>query len=132
MGSRSGEEQLLFVRNLVFSNVLGVELEPSANSIENTIIADIHNLNMISSSSQDFIYSNSHDQSNNILRAIEEWLRLLKPSGLLLLEHSRAHGKLRVGSQDPCGMEQEILPFIFMLRFQNQISLECILTPDQQ
>lgn len=132
MGSRSGEEQSLFAKNLPFSEIFGVELEASANSIKNTIIADFHNLDMISSCSQDFVYSNSHDQSNDIFRAIQEWLRLLKPSGFLFLEHSRSHGKLRVGSQDPCGIESEILPFLFMVRFQNQISLESILIPTQQ
>jgi len=132
MGSRSGEEQLLFGKNLPLSEVFGVELEASANSIQNTIIGDFHDLHMISSASQDFIYSNSHDQSNDIFRAIQEWLRLLKPSGLLFIEHSRSHGKLRVGGQDPCGIESEILPFLFMVHFQNQISLESMLTPAEQ
>ena len=132
MGSRSGEEQELFTKNLPGSVIFGVELEASANLIKDTIIGDFHNLSQIPNSSQDFVYSNSHDQSNSFFKAITEWLRLLKSGGLLVLEHSRAHGKLRVGRQDPCGIESEILPFLLMMGFQNQITLECILTPAVQ
>ena len=132
MGSRSGEEQALFLKFLPTSVISGVELEASAKSIKNTIISDFHNLNSISSSTQDFVYSNSHDQSDKFFVAITEWLRVLRPGGLLFLEHSRAHGKLRVGRQDPFGAESEILPFLMMMHFQNQISLECILTPVEQ
>ncbi len=129
MGSRSGEEQAFFTAHLPGSLIFGVELEASASVINNTIIADFHDLSQLASGSQDFIYSNSHDQSDNFLKAINEWLRLLVPGGLLILEHSRAHGKLRVGSQDPCGIESEILPFLLMMGFQNQITLERITTP---
>jgi SAM-dependent methyltransferase len=77
----------------------------------------------------DFVYSNSHDQSNNPKLAFTEWIEVLRPGGLLILEHSRAHGIARAGRQDPFGIETELLPFLLMSWFTSKISLVGIYDP---
>ena len=127
MGSRSGEEQLLFRKFLGGkSKVLGVELTPDAKSLPSTIIADFHYPPKELLGKFDFVYSNSHDQAFNPRLAITAWIKCLKKEvGLLILEHSRAHGKMGAGRQDPFGIETEILPYVMLRWFPNKI--QCVL-----
>jgi hypothetical protein len=132
MGSRSGEEQQLFKKYLGYkSKIVGVELSPEASKSPNTIIADFHFLPKYFLDSFDFVYSNSHDQSNNPRTVLDGWINCLRINGLLILEHSRAHGKSRVGRQDPFAIETELLPYVMMLWFRDRIKMEGIYTPQQ-
>jgi hypothetical protein len=133
MGSRSGEEQVLFQKFLGNdSKVLGVELTPDAKDLPNTIIADFHFLPRNLYAKFDFVYSNSHDQSFNPKLAIDCWIKCLKINGLLILEHSRSHGKSYAGRQDPFGVETEILPYLIMEWFTTKLRLEGIYQPSQK
>ena len=133
MGSRSGEEQKLFNKFLGSkSKVYGVELTPDAKSSHNTIIADFHYLPKRLFGKFDFVYSNSHDQSFNPKLALGSWIKCLKVDGLLILEHSRSHGKSRANRQDPFGVETEILPFLMMGWFSANLRLEGIYEPSKQ
>jgi len=132
MGSRSGEEQTLFHEFLgKKSKVFGVELQSDAKSLPNTIIADFHYLPKKLFGKFDFVYSNSHDQSFNPKLALEAWIKCLKIDGLLILEHSRSHGKSRANRQDPFGVETEILPFLIMVWFSANLRLEGIYEPSK-
>jgi hypothetical protein len=132
MGSRSGEEQTLFHKFLgKNSKVFGVELHSDAKSLPNTIIADFHYPPKNLFGKFDFVYSNSHDQSFNPKLAIGSWIKCLKVDGLLVLEHSRSHGKLRTNRQDPFGVETEILPFLIMCWFSANLRLEGIYEPSK-
>ena len=132
MGSRSGEEQTLFYKFLGNkSKVYGVELSPDAKSLPNTIIADFHYLPKNLFGKFDFVYSNSHDQSHNPKLALGSWIKCLKIDGLLVLEHSRAHGKSRTNRQDPFGVETETLPFLIMGWFSASLRLEGIYEPSK-
>ncbi len=132
MGSRSGEEQTLFHKFLgKKSKVFGVELHSDAQSLPNTIIADFHDLPKNLFGKFDFVYSNSHDQSFNPKLAIGSWIKCLKVDGLLVLEHSRSHGKSRTNRQDPFGVETEILSFLIMSWFSTNLRLEGIYEPSK-
>jgi hypothetical protein len=132
MGSRSGEEQLLFNEYLGGSGqVIGVELTSEASRVPNTVIADFHDLPEYFLDSFEFVYSNSQDQSNNPRMAFTGWIDCLKIGGWLILEHSRAHGKSKSGRQDPFGIETELLPYVMMSWFSDKITLESISDPPQ-
>ena len=79
----------------------------------------------------DFVYSNSHDQSFNPKLALGSWIKCLKVGGLLVLEHSRFHGKSRANRQDPFGVETEVLPFLVMGWFSASLRLEGIYEPSK-
>ena len=130
MGTRTGEEQHLLGRYLgVTSNVIGVELDENARKMPNTVIADFHNLPSNMRGRFDFVYSNSHDQSNRPRKAFEEWVKVLRPGGLLILEHSRSQGKSHSNFQDPFGAETEIMPFLLMSWLPGKLVLAGIHTP---
>jgi len=132
-GSRSGEEQKILENYLgKGSNVFGVELSEAASTFAKTITADFQKLPRNLSKKFDFVYSNSHDQSSDPKRAFREWIKVLRPGGLLVLEHSRAHGKARSGRQDPFGIETELLPFVLMSWFTSKLSLVGIYTPSKE
>jgi SAM-dependent methyltransferase len=132
MGSRSGEEMLHFKAFLGGdSKVIGVEITETAKTLPNTIISDFHKLPNHLEETFDFVYSNSHDQSNSPKVAFQEWIKVLKPEGLLILEHSRAHGKRFSGRQDPFGVETEVLPYLIMNWFTQQLILYGIFSPTQ-
>jgi SAM-dependent methyltransferase len=133
MGSRSGEEQIILAKLLGKSaNVIGVEITETAKTLPHTIIADFHKLPKEMRNRFDFVYSNSHDQSNNTKQAFIEWIKVLRPGGLLVLEHSRSHGKARAGRQDPFGIETELLPFVLMSWFTSKLSIVGIYTPSKR
>jgi len=114
------------------SKVFGVELESDAKSLPHTIIADFHYLPKNLFGKFDFVYSNSHDQSFNPKLALGSWIKCLKVDGLLILEHSRTHGKSGTNRQDPFGVETEILPFLIMGWFSANLRLEGIYEPSKQ
>jgi SAM-dependent methyltransferase len=130
MGSRSGEEMTILERFLgKGANVIGVEITENAKTLPNTIIADFHKLPKQMANKFDFVYSNSHDQSNNPKLAFNEWIKVLKPGGLLVLEHCRSHGRSLAGKQDPFGIETELVPFVLMSWFTSKLNLVGIYTP---
>jgi len=130
MGSRSGEEMIILEKFLgEGANVVGVEITENAKNLPNTIIADFHELPKNMAKKFDFVYSNSHDQSNNPKLAFNEWIKVLKPGGLLVLEHCRSHGRSLAGKQDPFGIETELVPFVLMSWFTSKLNLVGIYTP---
>jgi hypothetical protein len=69
--------------------------------------------------------------SYNPKLALSSWIKCLKVDGLLVLEHSRSHGKSRTNRQDPFGVETEILPFLIMGWFSANLRLEGIYEPSK-
>lgn len=114
-GTRTGAEQKMLQEELPEgSHIFGTEIEPSAINIPNTIIWDFHEIKKEWVNKFDIIYSNSHDQAQNPEKAIKNWIKSLKKGGLLFLEHSRGHGRLRANYTDPWGVETEILPYVLI------------------
>ena len=114
-GTRTGSEQKMLQDELPEgSYIFGTEIEPSAKKIPNTLIWDFHEIKKDWVNKFDIIYSNSHDQANDPEKAIKNWVKSLKKGGLLFLEHSRGHGRLRANLTDPWGVETEILPYVLI------------------
>ena len=114
-GTRTGAEQKMLQDELPKgSYIFGTEIEPSAEKITNTLIWDFHEIKEDWENKFDLIYSNSHDQAHDPEKAINNWIKSLKKGGLLFLEHSRSHGRLRANHIDPWGVETEILPWVLI------------------
>lgn len=122
-GARNGFEQN-FLRGLSKNfNVIGTDISETAKDYNNSIQWDFHDINHTWSESQDFIYTNSLDQSWQPHVAIQTWLSQLKMGGLLIIEHTNAHGPARASEMDPFGVRPTVLPYVLTMWFGSQISI---------
>ena len=72
---------------------------------------------------QDFIYTNSLDQSWQPHVAVETWLSQLKENGILIIEHTEAHGPSGASEMDPFGVKPVVMPYVLTMWFGSQISI---------
>ena len=103
-GTRQGLEQKWFSRYLNCP-VIGTEISDTAHKYENTIEWDFHQIKDEWISEADFIYSNSWDHSYDPEHCFRQWVRCLKPGGLMMLEHSSQHTPNTANRLDPFGAQ---------------------------
>ena len=122
-GTRNGFEQN-FLRSLSDSfDVMGTDISETATDYENSIQWDFHDVNPAWSGNQDFIYTNSLDQSWQPNVAVETWLSQLNENGVLIIEHTPAHGPLGASEMDPFGVKPTVMPYVLTMWFGSQISI---------
>lgn len=114
MGVRTGHEVLWFRQYLGVDSVLGTDIEPSAEKAGIIECWDFNIVNPAWVGRYKFIYSNSHDHCFDIRQTLLVWLSYLSSDGVLLLEHSRSHGKKYLSNIDLCGVETELLPMLIL------------------
>jgi len=113
-GCRFGNEVLWFKKYLSSNKIIGTDIEPDASKFDDVITWDFHKIKKEWIEKFDFIYTNSHDHALLPKKAINNWISSLKKDGLLLLEHSRSHGKLYSDLIDVWAIETELLPFAIL------------------
>lgn len=122
-GARNGFEQN-FLRSLSENfNVIGTDISETAKDYDNSVQWDFHDVNPAWSESQDFIYTNSLDQSWQPHVAVETWLSQLNENGLLIIEHTHAHGPSGASEMDPFGVKPTVMPYVLTMWFGSQISI---------
>ena len=123
-GTRNGFEQN-YMRSLSNRlNVLGTDISDTAKNYDNSIQWDFHDINDKWVSSQEFIYTNSLDQSWQPKIAVHTWLSQLKPNGILIIEHTETHGPKSASKMDPFGVRPTTMPYVLSMWFGSQISIE--------
>ena len=122
-GSRNGFEQN-FLRSLSKNfDVIGTDISETALDYDNSIQWDFHNANPAWIGNQDFIYTNSLDQSWQPHVAVENWLSQLKKNGMLIIEHTYQHGPSGASEMDPFGVKPVVMPYVLTMWFGSQISI---------
>jgi len=122
-GTRNGFEQN-FLRSLSENfNVLGTDISETAKEYDNSVQWDFHDVNPDWSGNQDFIYTNSLDQSWQPHVAVETWLSQLNENGLLIIEHTESHGPSGASEMDPFGVKPIAMPYVLTMWFGLQISI---------
>ena len=122
-GTRNGFEQN-FLRSLSKTfDVIGTDISETATDYENSVQWDFHNVNPAWSGNQDFVYTNSLDQSWQPHVAVETWLSQLKENGILIIEHTHAHGPSGASEMDPFGVKPTVMPYVLTMWFGSQISI---------
>jgi SAM-dependent methyltransferase len=112
-GTRRGAEQAWFRRYLDDgAEVIGTEIADSAAEFAHTVQWDFHQVKEEWVGAADFIYSNSLDHSYDPEKAVNAWMRCLKPDGMCLLEHTKAHRPEKSNGLDPFGARLETMPFL--------------------
>jgi len=122
-GTRNGFEQN-FLRSLSDNlDVIGTDISDTATDYENSVQWDFHDTNDAWTNKQDFVYTNSLDQSWQPHAAVETWLSQLKPDGLLVIEHTVAHAPAAASEMDPFGVQPKVMPYVLSMWFGSQISI---------
>lgn len=122
-GSRNGFEQN-FLRGLSDNlDVIGTDISETAKNYTNSIQWDFHDVNNDWNENQDFIYTNSLDQSWQPHMAVQTWLSQLNESGLLIIEHTHSHGPSGASEKDPFGVKPLVMPYVLTMWFGAQISI---------
>ena len=122
-GTRNGFEQN-FLRSLSDNfDIIGTDISATATLYENSVTWDFHDHNENWDGNQDFIYTNSLDQSWQPDVALEIWLSQLSKDGLLIIEHTEQHGPGGASQMDPFGVRPTVMPYVLTKWFGSQISI---------
>ena len=122
-GTRNGFEQN-FLRSLSESfDVIGTDISETAKDYDNSVQWDFHDVNPAWSGSQNFIYTNSLDQSWKPHVAVETWLSQLNENGILIIEHTDLHGPSGASEMDPFGVKPTVMPYVLTMWFGSQFRL---------
>lgn len=107
-GTRRGKEQEWFRKHLG-CEVIGTEISDTATQFPHTIQWDFHEVKPEWVDAVDFIYSNSLDHSYDPKKALDAWMRCVRPDGgVCLLEHTSRHE--HATELDPFGASIEEMP----------------------
>lgn len=111
-GTRRGLEQGWFRKYLDGCEVIGTEISDTATEFPHTIQWDFHEAKPEWLGATDFIYSNSLDHSYDPESCLNTWMRCIRPGGICILEHGRAHGPGGASQLDPFGAELAVMPYL--------------------
>ena len=122
-GARNGFEQN-YLRSLSKKlDAIGTDISETAKDYENSVQWDFHDINDAWTGAQDFVYTNSLDQSWQPHIAVQTWLSQLKRDGILIIEHTIAHGPTGASEMDPFGVRPTVMPYVLSMWFGAQISI---------
>ncbi len=111
-GTRRGMEQRWFLDRLENCEVIGTEISETASDFPHTIQWDFHEAKPEWKEAADFIYSNSLDHSYDPPSCLSTWMSCVRPGGVCILEHGRAHGPNGASELDPFGAELTVMPYL--------------------
>jgi hypothetical protein len=101
-GVRTGKENEWF-ENFLNVDVLGTDIAGGENILE----WDFHNIKKEWIGNVDFIFSNALDHSYNPVMALEQWVKCLNNTGVVILQYSKGHGERYVRRCDCFGASLE-------------------------
>jgi hypothetical protein len=134
LGARNGAEVRWLTHSLASEfkqlTVVGTDISDTALKFPQMIVHDFHDPLPENLLGQDFLYSNSLDQSQYPQRALQNWIHALADHGALYLWSTRAHGKSGQSKLDPFALETELLPFVLLQWFSGKAYVERILAAD--
>ena len=123
-GTRNGFEQKYLRGAAPKIKALGTDISETASDYDNSVQWDFHDVNQEWVGTQNFIYTNSLDQSWQPKVAVETWLAQLTQDGVLIIEHTETHGPGQASEMDPFGVRPTVMPYILTMWFGNQITIE--------
>jgi len=126
-GTRNGFEQNYFRDEHDF-DAIGTDISDTATQFEHTFEWDFHNENKDWLGQFDFVYTNSHDQAWNPKMAIKSWLDQLNENGVVVIEHTVAHGPKGASEMDPFGVKPTVFPYVLSEWFGHGVSTSFIKT----
>ncbi|NRB20258.1 MAG: class I SAM-dependent methyltransferase [Rhodobacteraceae bacterium] len=109
-GTRSGREQAWFKAHLPGDpTVIGTEISDTADQFPDTVQWDFHDDNPDWHGKANFVYSNSWDHAFDPEMAFGNWVKCLKPGGVLVLDYTKGQSPEAANALDPFGATLEAL-----------------------
>ena len=102
---------------------IGTDISDTALNYENSVEWDFHNENKDWINKFDFVYSNSLDQSWKPKLALKTWFNQVKKGGVVIIEHTDAHGPMGASEMDPFGVRPIAMPYVLTEWFGDQITI---------
>lgn len=124
-GTRNGFEQN-YIASKIDCDIIGTDISETATQFPLSVQWDFHDQNDKWIEKCDFIYTNSLDQSWKPREALITWLEQLKLGGLLIIEHTEAHGPQGSGEMDPFGATPQYMPYLLADWFKHAVAVEII------
>jgi hypothetical protein len=124
-GTRNGFEQNHISARHGFE-AIGTDISETAKNFERSVHWDFHDVNPEWIGKFDFVYSNSLDQSWSPRSALVTWLNQLRPEGVLVIEHTDAHGPGGASEMDPFGVKPRVMPYVLVQWFGTDISIKFV------
>lgn len=121
-GTRNGYEQSV-LNSLGFISAIGTDISETAFDYETSTQWDFHDVKDEWVCNFDFVYSNALDQSWKPKLALSTWLNQVHENGVVIIEHTDAHGPINASKMDPFGVRPTVLPYILTLWFGEQVSI---------
>lgn len=122
-GTRNGFEQR-YLNAKGWIRAIGTDIGKTATEFENTVRWDFHDVNEEWRNRFDFVYSNALDQAWKPRIALTTWLNQVLPgTGVVILEHTEAHGPAAAGEMDPFGVRPVAMPYVLTEWFGGQIAI---------
>lgn len=122
-GTRNGFEQNYLNGLAAGIEALGTDISETAADYENSVQWDFHDVKDEWKDRFDFVYTNSLDQSWKPKEALTVWLEQLNANGVLIIEHTEAHGPTGASEMDPFGVRPLVVPYVLTMWFGAQISI---------
>ena len=123
-GARNGFEQNYLRGKFDKIDAIGTDISETAKDYQNSNQWDFHDINKDWIENNEFVYTNSLDQSWQPKTAVTTWLSQLKVNGILIIEHTVEHGPAGTSEMDPFGVRPTVMPYILSMWFGSQISIE--------
>lgn len=122
-GTRNGFEQNFFNSLDVGIAAIGTDISDTALDYVDSVQWDFHDVNSDWINNFDFVYTNSLDQSWQPKEALTTWLGQLNHDGVLIVEHTEAHGPKGASEMDPFGVKPSVVPYVLTMWFGSQIAI---------
>lgn len=122
-GTRNGFEQNFLNSLGVGIEAIGTDISDTALNYDHSVQWDFHDVNEKWKGHFDFVYTNSLDQSWKPKEAVSTWLGQIERNGMLIIEHTEAHGPLGASEMDPFGVRPTVVPYVLTMWFGSQISI---------
>jgi SAM-dependent methyltransferase len=125
MGIRNGAEYFEFKQYLPESVVYGIDIQEKVVEVgENCYCCDFNNLPKDWEEKFDLLFSNSLDHSFEVTETIEEWRRVTKKGGFILIQFSSQPRSLSY--TDRYSFEEADIPILFPANKYELISMPII------
>lgn len=126
-GARNGWEVQWF-KDRLGCPVTGTDISETANSVEDMVQHDFHEVRPEWIGRFAFIYTNSLDQALEPAKALNTWADQLADGGLIFIEHTMHHSPSGASAMDPFGAHPMVMPYFFFEWGRGKYELANILT----